>query len=326
VSVVGRSPEVVVLEGVWGSSLDALAEKVAISRDPVAPQDHEGLVAALDGARVLVVRNLTRVDRKLLLEVPSLLMVCRAGVGLDNIDLVAADELGVVVSAARGANAPSVAELALGLALAVFRDIAGHDRRVKQGHWERSLGTELKGRTWGVVGLGATGLATARLAKAVGMSTIGFDPYLSPEADTSPAKRVETLAELLEEAQVVSLHVPLSEQSAGMANRSFFEAMRPASVLINVGRGELVDEQALVEALRSGRLAGAGLDVRSPEPPAPGPLDTLPKVVLTPHVGGLTVEAQERVADMLAADIEALLKGQPVRNAVGRHLAPNRRT
>lgn len=320
-----RVGPVVIVEDVWGPAFESLAGRAEVLHLPEAWNDPAALAELTAGAAVLVVRNRTTVDRDLLANAGRLAMVARAGVGLDNIDMAAADDLGVVVSAARGANARSVAEMAIGLALAVGRDIVGHDRRVRSGAWERRQGVEMQGRTWGAVGLGATGMETIRLAGAFGMHTLGFDPYMPDSVPLDGlGERVRSIEDLLSGADVVSLHVPLTEETIGMAGESFFAAMKAGSILVNVGRGGLVDEGALLDALDSGRLAGAGLDVRADEPPAPGRLESHPLVVLTPHVAGLTDEAQDRIAEMLVADIDAVLEGRPAANAVGRWSSPLR--
>lgn len=326
----GRQPAsgtVVVVEDVWGAAFDDLAGRRPVLREPEAWEDRPTLERLAAGAAVLVVRNRTKVDRALMEAAPSLQLVARAGVGLDNIDLPAADDLGVVVSAARGANARSVAEMAVALALSVARDIPGHDRRVRDGRWERSNGVELQGRCWAAVGLGATGAETLRLAKAFGMRTTGFDPYL-PEGAAGDVldERAASVEDLLASADVVSLHAPLTAETEGLAGPAFFAAMKPGAVLVNVGRGGLVDEAALVAALDAGRIAGAALDVRAEEPPPGGPLEAHPRVVLTPHVAGLTAEAQERVASMLAGDIDRVLDGLPAAHHAGRISRPERPT
>lgn len=316
---------VVVAEDVWGAAFDRLAARRRVIAEPDAWDDRPRLERLLGDAAVLVVRNRTKVDRSLLVSAPRLQLVARAGVGLDNIDLESADDLGVVVVAARGANARSVAELAVGLALAVARDIAGHDRRLRDGLWQRSNGVELDGRCWGVVGLGATGLETFRLAGRFGMRTVGFDPYLASGARLDGLdERAGSLEDLLAAADVVSLHAPLTEQTESMAGEGFFAAMKPGAILVNVGRGGLVDEDALLHALDEGRLGGAGLDVRRREPPVPGAVERHPRVVLTPHVAGLTDEAQVRVADVLAGQIDDVLDGRPASLAVGRRSRPQR--
>ncbi len=266
-------------------------------------------------------RNRTALTRSLLLGAPRLEVVARAGTGTDNIDVLAADELGIVVVAATGANARSVAEHSLCLALALARDLDGHERRLRQGLWERPLGVELAGRTWGLVGLGATGGAVGRLARSIGMKVLGHDPYLSEEAEPIPgSQRVDDLLELAARSDIVSLHVPLTRESAGLIGRDFFEHMRSGSYLINVARGGVVDEQALADALDAGRLAGAALDVRPQEPPKPSRLDNHDRVILTPHVAGLTHEALEAVVTLLADDLSEVL-GRVTRVARRRQVA-----
>jgi D-3-phosphoglycerate dehydrogenase/(S)-sulfolactate dehydrogenase len=318
-------PDIIVTEDVWGDALEQLGEGYSVLRRPDAWQSPDQMRQLVSSARGLVVRNRTPVDRVLLESGSRLEIVARAGVGLDNIDVVAADELGIVVVAAFGANARSVAEHALALALGLARDIPGNDRRVRSGEWDRRLGMELAGRTWGVVGLGATGAAVASVASAIGMHVIGFDPYLPADSlPPSVGERVVGLDELLDRADVVSLHLPLTPETAGIVDTSFLEAMRPGSHLINVSRGELVDEEALADALDRGHLAGAGLDVRMAEPPSPGRLDTCERVILSPHIAGLTHEAQDQVATMLAEDLGLVLGGVDARHAAGKWRLPHR--
>jgi D-3-phosphoglycerate dehydrogenase len=319
----GLGPQVVVVEDVWGPAFDRLGQRVDITYQPDAWSEPEQLANLTRSASVLVVRNRTQVDRSLLAGAGSLGLVARAGVGLDNIDLDAADALGVVVCAALGANARSVAELAVGLALSVARDIPGHDHRCRQGRWDRATGVELAGRCWGVFGLGATGAQTCLLASALGLRTIGYDPYLAA-GDLPPGldRRVERPGEVLAEADVVSLHMPLTPDTSGLVDRDFLASMRPGSYLVNVGRGGLVDEAALLDALDRGHLGGAALDVRAEEPPAVGAIEGHPRVVLTPHVAGLTDRAQDRVVDALGAAIEDVLAGRPAAHAVGRRDRP----
>jgi D-3-phosphoglycerate dehydrogenase/(S)-sulfolactate dehydrogenase len=316
-------PAVAVVEDVSGGALDRLAAEMPVLADPDAWADPGTLARAAGQARALVVRNRTQVTRQLLEESPSLEVVARAGVGLDNVDLAAADDLGVVVVTAAGANATSVAEHALAMALALARDLAGHDQRVRAGRWERRLGRELAGRCWGVVGLGATGTATAALASALGMEVVGYDPFIPPDQAT-PVERVDDLGSLLWRADVVSLHLALSPDTARLIDRAALARMRPGSYLVNVARGGLVDEAALLQALRDGPLAGAALDVRESEPPATGDLEEERRVLLTPHVAGLTVEAQERVVSTVTDDLRRVLAGEEARGAAGAHRRPAR--
>ncbi|HXX91504.1 MAG TPA: hydroxyacid dehydrogenase [Acidimicrobiales bacterium] len=311
--------DIAIVEDVWGRGFEPLRSRFSIAHAPGAWDDPDALATLVGRARALVVRNRTAVTRSLLEGAPRLEVVARAGTGTDNIDLVAADELGIVVVVATGANARSVAEHCLCLALALARDLQGHARRIRQGLWERPLGVQLAGRTWGVVGLGTTGSAVGRLARSVGMEVLGHDPYLPEDAEPVPgSQRVDDLLELAARADVVSLHIPLTSESAGLIGREFFEHMRPGSYLVNVARGRVVDEQALADALDAGRLAGAALDVRPQEPPGPSRWDVDERVILTPHVAGLTHEAQEAVVSLLADDLIEVLSGSPASRAVGR--------
>jgi D-3-phosphoglycerate dehydrogenase / 2-oxoglutarate reductase len=319
--------DIAIAEDVWGRGFEALRSRFSIAHVPTAWEDPDVLEALVGGARALVVRNRTALTRPVLLKAPRLEVVARAGTGTDNVDVLAADELGIVVVAATGANARSVAEHSLCLALALARDLEGHERRLRQGLWERPLGVELAGRTWGLVGLGATGGAVGRLARSIGMKVLGHDPYLSEEAEPIPgSQRVDDLLELAARSDIVSLHVPLTSESAGLIGRDFFEHMRSGSFLINVARGGVVDEQALADALDAGQLAGAALDVRPQEPPKPSRLDNHDRVILTPHVAGLTHEALEAVVTLLADDLSEVLGGSPASHAVGRWRAPKSRS
>jgi (S)-sulfolactate dehydrogenase len=299
--------EVVVAEDVWGEPFERLAVARPVARRADASE--------VNGARALVVRNRTQVDAALLDAAPSLQVVGRAGVGLDNIDVAAADERGVVVVAPLGANAVSVAEHTLALALALFRDVPAHDRAVRAGQWRRAPGRELAGRTWGLLGYGATGRAVARLAAGFGMRVMAYDPYV----DTAVDAELADLDTVLAGSDVVSVHLPATPQTRGLLGTDALSHMRHGAVLISVGRGEVVDEDALAAALHARRLAGAGLDVRASEPPAPGPLDAAPNVIFTPHVAGITVESQQRIANVLVDDINAVLDGAEATHAVGQH-------
>ncbi|MCL4423777.1 MAG: hydroxyacid dehydrogenase [Actinobacteria bacterium] len=329
--------DVAVVEDVWGAALAELSKRRPVVHDSQAWSDREALYALAGRARALVVRNRAQVDRRLLESSPNLEVVGRAGVGLDNIDLVAADELGVVVVAATGANAASVAEHSLAMALALAKNLSVQDRRVRAGVWQRELGVELTGKCWGVIGLGATGQATAKLAAAIGMEVLGYDPFIPKEAPAgsdrsgspslstlSTAKRVPDLDELLGRARVISVHLMLSDQTRGLVDADFIARMRNDAYLINVARGELVDEDALADGLQAGQIAGAALDVRNLEPPHHSRLDGLDNVVLSPHVAGLTVESQHRVVEMVVRDVDAVLSGGEASNAVGRHTGSTR--
>ena len=307
---------VVVAEGVWGAPLEQLArvhDVVRLDATDTSPALDDGLA----GATALVVRNRTRVTRELLEAHPGLRVVARAGVGLDNIDLAAADDTGTVVLSPRGANARSVAEHALGLALAVQRHVVALDRQCRAGAWDRRPGRELLGGTWGIVGAGATGRACAEIATALGMRVVAHDPYADP-ADLGGLE-LGDLRSVAAAADVLSIHLPGGAETTGLVDDALLAVMKPTAILLNLGRGEIVDEDALVRALQEGRLAGAGLDVRATEPPVTGVLETLPTVVLTPHVAGLTEQSQQRITQVLADELSTVLGGGTATAAVGRH-------
>lgn len=312
-------PDVVVLEDVWGVPLDELAHELVIHWKPEAWRSPEQLAELLAGVRAIVVRNRTQVTADLLTSCPHLQVIARAGVGLDNIDMAAADEQGIVVVAPTGANAVSVAEHTLALALALARQLLPLDRATRGGRWDRLPGRELAGRTWGLLGAGATGRACARLAHALGMDVLACDPYVSPDHHelTELGMRLVDLDELAGSADVISCHLPATGKTKGLLDASFFTAMRPDALLISIGRGEVIDEDALVDALIAGDLGGAGLDVRATEPPVRSGLELFDNVVLTPHVAGITAESQHRILEILAAEMRTVLAGGIARFAVG---------
>jgi (S)-sulfolactate dehydrogenase len=310
--------DVVVAEDIWGTDFDALAARHRVLRDPDLWQATDRLRAALAGARALVVRNRVLVTADLLDAAPGLLVVARAGVGLDNIDLEAARQRGIVVVSPRGANSVSVAEHTLALALSVARCVVRCDGEVRSGQWNRHVGRELAGGVWGLLGAGATAVEVARRAAAMDMTAVAYDPYADPAAEALAASglRLAPLEEVLAGADVLSVHVPATAETRRMVDRRFLGRMKRGAILVNVGRGEVLDEDALYEALTDGTLGGAGLDVRAAEPPTPGPLERLDNVVLTPHIAGLTVQSQARISGVLASDVARVLAGEPARHAV----------
>lgn len=311
--------DVVISEDVWGQPLESALRGRVVAREPAAWSDRPRLHALVAGARALVVRNRTAVDADLLAAAPRLEVVGRAGVGLDNIDVPAADERGVVVIAPLGVNAVSVAEHTIALALALARELPRHDAAVRAGRWERRPGRELAGGTWGLLGAGATGRAVARLATALRMRVLGYDPYADQAAVRAAGVEPAGLAEVLGSADVLSVHLPLTPETRSLLDAAALRRLRPGAIVVSVGRGEVVDEAALAEALRTGQVGGAGLDVRAAEPPPPGPLDGAPNVIFTPHVAGITAASQQRIMTVLADDITAVLDGGAAGHAVGAH-------
>lgn len=310
--------DVLITEDVWGEPFEQLAGRWSVTRSPQLWNTPE-LPALVKTARALVVRNRTRVSAELLASAPRLQIVARAGVGLDNIDLAAAAENGIVVTAPLGANAVSVAEHTLGLALALTRHTLMLDRECRAGRWTRRAGSELAGGTWGLLGGGATARACGRLATALGMNVLAYDPFLDP-ADSrllAAGIRLAPLEEVVASADVLSCHLPSTADTRHLIGADLLARLAPHAILINVGRGEAIDEDALADALEEGRLWGAALDVRAAEPPALGRLETLDNVILTPHIAGITVQSQERILEILARDIDAVLSGAPALSAVG---------
>lgn len=304
---------IICFESVGGSAIAQLADLHSLTT-----LDGTELPDDLDtaGVRAVVVRNRTQVDDHLLSRLPALQIIARVGVGLDNIDVGAAQRRGVVVASPRGANARSVAELTLALALAVARRLVPLDHSTRNGMWDRRPGRELYGRTWGLLGAGATGLATGQLARAMGMRVVAHDPHADESELARKGIQPMSLEQVFTEAEVLSCHLPATSGTYGMVGSRLLSSLREGAIFINTGRGEVVDEQALVAALRSGRLSGAGLDVRAIEPPALGSLERLDNVVLTPHVAGITVDSQDHILSVLAADITAVLAGGAALNAV----------
>ncbi len=317
--------DVLVVEDVWGDAFDESKKRLNFEYNPELFSNEASLKEALKGAKALVVRNRTQVTRELLQGAPKLKIVARAGVGLDNIDLKAANDLGIVVVAALGANATSVGEHAVAMAFAFAKDIVNQSNETKAGSWDRRLGFELAGKTWGVIGLGATGRETARISHAIGIKVFGYDPMVDKDKVIDNVDlRVESIDELLPLCDIISLHVPLTASTKNMVDGAFISKMKKGAFIINSSRGGLVDEDALLAALESGHLGGAGLDVRVSEPPKPHPLNSHKNVIVSPHVAGLTNESQSRITDILASEIEVVLSGSEASYNVGLFKTPNR--
>src|SRR6266436_6490487 len=260
-------------------------------------------------ADALIVRSATKVTSELLEKAPRLRVVGRAGVGVDNIDLEEATRRGVLVMSTPGGNAVSVAEHTFALLLALAR---------QEGRWEKSsaAGTEVRGKTLGLIGLGRIGSEVAVRAEAFDMRVLGYDPYISEAAAREVQVELVPLEKLLAESDFVSLHTALSPATQNLINASTLAQMKPGARLVNAARGELIDEAALAEALKSGKLAGAALDVFVEEPPENSPLVGLPNVIATPHVAGSTAEAQEEVGTQVAVQVRDFLAEGVIRNAV----------
>lgn len=278
----------------------------------------DGLPAALKDADALVVRSAVQVDDALMEHAPKLRVIGRAGVGVDNIDADAATRRGVVVMNTPGANAVAVAELTIGLMLALARKLPAANSTMHAGKWEKKSlqGAELRGKTLGILGLGRIGLEVAKRARGFGLEIIGSDPFVSAAVARENGIRLVTLDELIAGSDYLTLHVGLTPQTAGIVNAKTLAAMKKGVRIINCARGELVDDAALVEALKSGKVGGAALDVFSEEPPKDSPYAGLDNVILTPHIAGSTAEAQEAVGIQIARQVREYLKLGVVQNAV----------
>ena len=270
----------------------------------------DALVAALAGRQALLVRGQTKVTADVLAKANGLRVVARAGAGVDNVDTKAAEAAGVAVYNAPGANAVSVAELTWGLIFSLLRHVPEADATTRAGSWEKSrlAGVEINGRTLGVVGLGFVGREVARVGVALGCRVMGFDPDPAAAPILAGVERVD-LERIFVESDIVSLHAPLTSDTRHLADAVRLSRMKKGAYLINAARGGRVDERARVEALEGGRLGGAALDVFEQEPPGDSPLFRLRNVVLTPHLGAATAEAQERAALMAAEAVKAHLAG-----------------
>ncbi|WP_417211150.1 hydroxyacid dehydrogenase [Antarctobacter sp.] len=263
-----------------------------------------------------IVSRMGRVDAAVMDAGPQLKVISKHGVGVDNIDVQAASDRGIPVLVATGANAVSVAEHAIALLLATVKHILPLDAGLRAGRWEKAgfAGHEIAGSTMGLVGMGAIAQATGRMAKGLGLTLVGYDPYAPDSAfDAAGVSRCATFEDMLAQTDILSLHCPLTDQTRGILDAEAIARMPQGSYVINTARGGLIDETALVAAIRSGHLAGAGLDTFAVEPPAADhPFFAEPAIVLTPHIGGVTRQAGGRVGVDAVRGIFQILDGQPV--------------
>jgi (S)-sulfolactate dehydrogenase len=312
---VGTMAQVVICEFMDQPAVDRLKQKFSVVYDPKLVDQPAELAAAIQSADALIVRNRTQVTPDLLAAGPKLRVVGRLGVGLDNIDLNACADRNVKVLPATGANARAVAEYVIGSAFVLMRGCFSASASVAAGQWPRleySNGLELEHRTLGLVGFGFIGRLVAKLALPLGMKVVAFDPALSesdPVFAQHQVSRCASLDSLLQQSDVVSLHVPLTDATRNLIDAATLARMKPDAVLINTARGGVIDESALCDAIRSGRLRGAALDVFAKEPlPANIHPTDMPQLIMTPHIAGLTQEANERVSSLIAERVEHALE------------------
>ena len=276
------------------------------------------LAEELKDADGLVVRSAVQADETLMEHAPKLRVIGRAGVGVDNIDADAATRRGIVVMNTPGANAIAVAELTIALALALGRQLPKANATMHQGKWEKKSlqGTELRGKTLGILGLGRIGLEVAKRAKSFGMEIIGHDPFVAAALAREASVQLVTVDELFSKADYLTLHVGLTPQTTGLVDARFLARMPDGALLVNVARGQIVDTDALLAELDSGRLR-AGLDVMDPEPLPDGhPLFSAPNVIITPHAAGHVKQAGPRAFALVNDQLRRYLAGQPLLNVI----------
>jgi D-3-phosphoglycerate dehydrogenase len=314
------SPKVFIADSISQRGIDELTRDGALEAKVQTGLSETQLAEAIPDFAALIIRSQTKVTAKILNAAKKLRVVGRAGVGVDNVDVETATRRGVVVLNAPGANTISTAEHAFSLLLSLARNIARADAMLKGGIWDRKNleGVELYNKTLGIIGMGRIGSELSRRAIAFGMRVLAFDPYLSvSRARSLQVELVEELDELLAAADFISLHTPLTAETRHLLNAERIAKTKRGVRIINCARGGLIDEQALANAISAGHVAGAALDVFETEPlPVDSPLRKIPKLVLTPHLGASTAEAQESVGIEIAQSIRAALLEGTIRNAV----------
>ncbi|MDX1388488.1 MAG: phosphoglycerate dehydrogenase, partial [Acidobacteriota bacterium] len=309
---------VLVSDNIAQAGVDLLEQTPGLTVTFKTGMSPEDLAEEIPSHDALVVRSATKVTAAVLSHAKRLKVIGRAGTGVDNIDLDAATRAGVVVVNTPGGNSVAAAELTVSHLLAVARNLPQANADLRAGKWERKryVGVEVAGKTLGVIGLGRIGREVARIAKGLRMEVLGFDPYVSQEAASSMGIVYATLDNLLERSDFVTVHVPLTPETRHVINAKALAKMKEGAFLINVARGGLIDEKALVEAIDAGKLRGASLDVFESEPPTDKRLIEHPKVVSTPHLGASTREAQERVGTEIAEKIRDFLLSGAIMDAV----------
>jgi D-3-phosphoglycerate dehydrogenase len=314
--VTSSRPVVLITEELAPSVLEVLGTEVEIRH--VDGTDRAALLPALADAAAVIIRSATRIDAGALAAAPNLEVVARAGIGLDNVDVPAATERGVMVVNAPTANVVSAAEHAVALLLAAARHLPAADASLREGQWKRSqfTGTEVSDKTVGVVGLGRIGVLVAHRLAAFGVTLIAYDPYIQPGRAAQLGVRLVPLDELLRESDFITIHLPKTPETLGLIGAAELAATRPGVIIVNAARGGLVDEDALADALRSGQVAAAGIDVYAREPCTDSPLFRLPNTVVTPHLGASTAEAQDKAGAAVARSVRLALQGEFVPDAV----------
>jgi D-3-phosphoglycerate dehydrogenase len=308
--------KVLVSDPLPDGSLNRLKEAADVETCYKLPK--EELTKKVSEIEALVVRSETKVTKEILEPAKRLQVIARAGVGVDNIDVDAATRKGIVVINSPEGNTLAAAEHTMALMLAMARKVPQAYQSLRSGKWERSrfVGTELYGKTLGIIGLGKIGKEVAFRARSFKMKLLGFDPFLKPEQAAEMEVNLTSLEQVLRESDFVTIHVPLMAETKNLLNAQTLSQMKRGSYLINCARGGIVDEAALIEVLKNGHLAGAALDVFAAEPPLGSPLLEKEEVIVTPHLGASTQEAQERVAADVIEQLLEIFQGKPARSPV----------
>ena len=312
----GTAPVVLIAEELAPSVLEVLGSDVEIRH--VDGADRSALLPALAEASAVLIRSATQIDAEALAAAPNLKVVARAGIGLDNVDVTAATERGVMVVNAPTSNIVSAAEHAVALLLAAARQIPAADATLREGRWKRSafMGVEVTGKTVGVVGLGRIGVLFAQRLAAFDVELVAYDPYIQPGRAAQLGVRLVSLEELLRESDFISIHLPKTPETLGLIGAEQLALTKRGVIIVNAARGGLVDEAALADALKSGQVGAAGLDVYATEPTTDSPLFGLPNTVVTPHLGASTTEAQDKAGTAVARSVRLALQGEFVPDAV----------
>jgi D-3-phosphoglycerate dehydrogenase len=309
-------PIVLIAEELSPATVDALGPDFDVRS--VDGTDRPALLAALADASAVLIRSATTMDQEAIAAAPALKVIARAGVGLDNVDIKAATTAGVMVVNAPTSNIISAAELTVGHILSLARHIPAAHGALAEGQWKRSkyTGVELYEKTIGIIGLGRIGALVAARMQAFDTRVVAYDPYVTPARAQQLGVTLLSLDELLAQSDFVSIHMPKTPETTGMISTDQFAIMKPTAYVVNVARGGLIDEDALYVALKSGRIAGAGLDVFVKEPPVGSQLLDLENVIVTPHLGASTDEAQEKAGVSVAKSVRLALGGELVPDAV----------
>jgi D-3-phosphoglycerate dehydrogenase len=278
----------------------------------------EELIEVIKDKDALLVRSATKVTREVIEAAQNLKVIGRAGIGVDNIDLDAATERGIVVVNSPGASTITVSELTIGLMLALARNLTRADTSLKSGRWEKKklIGVELRGKTLGIVGTGRIGSAVIEKARAMGMKVIGYDPFVSEKVAEDMGFELVEFEDVLKRSDFISLHVPLTDQTRHMIGKEEIAKMKDGAFIVNCSRGGTIDEAALLEALESGKLGGAALDVFEKEPPLDNPLLKNERFIATPHLGASTEEAQRSASTIACEEVRKVLENLPASNVV----------